>query len=111
MIPFSATIVMPDADLDMALSSVLFGSVGTAGQRCTSTRRLYLHRSIASSFLERLKAAYAKVPIGDPLNPSTLLGPLHSEAAKNVYHSAVSNVLQSGGTILSGGQDHTPSSS
>src|SRR6202011_4822410 len=69
-------IVMNDANLDLALRAGLFGAVGTAGQRCTSMRRLFLHRDIAGPMTEKLKAAYAQIPIGDPLDESTLMGPL-----------------------------------
>jgi acyl-CoA reductase-like NAD-dependent aldehyde dehydrogenase len=76
-----AAIVMPDADLDLAVPAVFFGAVGTAGQRCTSTRRLYLHRTIAPEFLARLQKLYAALQPGDPLDARTLLGPLHTRAA------------------------------
>ena len=64
----NGVIVMDDANLDLALRAVLFGAIGTAGQRCTSIRRLFLQRGIAARFIEMLKAAYAQVPIGDPLD-------------------------------------------
>lgn len=94
---------MPDADLSLALPSVLFSSVGTAGQRCTSTRRLYLHRSIADEFLEKLQKAYTTVRMGDPLVQSTLLGPLHNASAVNTYKKAVDAIRASGGEVLLGG--------
>ncbi len=72
----NAVVVMDDADLDLALRAVLFGAVGTAGQRCTSTRRLILHTDIADEFTARLAKAYANVTIGDPLDEGTLMGPL-----------------------------------
>src|SRR5205823_812948 len=81
----NAVIVMDDADLDLALRAVVFGSVGTAGQRCTSTRRLILHRAIAERFLDRLTAAYRTVTIGDPLDERTLMGPLISKDAVTDY--------------------------
>ncbi|CDO74597.1 hypothetical protein BN946_scf184586.g2 [Trametes cinnabarina] len=99
----NAAVVMPDADLDMAVPSVFFGAVGTAGQRCTTTRRLYLHSSIVQSFLSRLETLYQSVQPGDPLDPATLLGPLHTRQAMDVYHSAVERLLQSGAEILTGG--------
>lgn len=101
---------MPDADLDLALSAILFGAVGTAGQRCTSTRRLYLHRSIATSFLQRLSDAYRRVPIGDPLDSKTLVGPLHTKAAMSVYNDSIESIKQSGGEIITGGNDYTHTS-
>lgn len=94
---------MPDADLDLAVPAVFFGAVGTAGQRCTSTRRLYLHRSIAPEFLERLQKAYASISPGDPLDSATLLGPLHTRAAVGVYSDAVKHLRKSGAEILTGG--------
>ena len=99
----NAVIVMPDADLSLALPSVLFSSVGTAGQRCTSTRRLYLHRSIADEFLDRLQKAYKTVRMGDPLVQNTLLGPLHNAGAISTYKNAVDAIRSSGGEVLIGG--------
>lgn len=95
---------MPDADLSLAIPAVFFGAVGTAGQRCTSTRRLYLHRSIASEFLSRLKILYESLQPGDPLVEGTLLGPLHTRSAIDIYAQAVWNLRQSGAEILTGGQ-------
>jgi aldehyde dehydrogenase family 7 protein A1 len=96
---------MPDADLSLAVPAVFFGSVGTAGQRCTSTRRLYLHRSIASEFLSRLQKLYASPALrpGDPLDARTLLGPLHSRAALDVYDGAIKDLKAAGAQILIGG--------
>lgn len=94
---------MPDADISMALPAVLFSAVGTAGQRCTSLRRLYLHRSIADSFLERLIKAYSTVRIGDPLDSTTLQGPLHTSAAVDMYNNAISKLRSSGAEVLAGG--------
>ncbi|KAI0752704.1 NAD-aldehyde dehydrogenase [Daedaleopsis nitida] len=99
----SAAVVMPDADLAMAVPAVFFGAVGTAGQRCTSTRRLYLHSSVVQKFLSRLESLYQSVRPGDPLDRSTLLGPLHSRAAVGVYHNAVDHLLKTGAEILTGG--------
>jgi len=103
---------MPDADMSLALPSILFSAIGTAGQRCTSTRRLYLHRSIAPQFLEQLQAAYATISIGDPLDSSILLGPLHSPSAVQLYMNSVKDIRETGGTILCGGTPYIhPSSS
>ncbi|KAF8323695.1 NAD-aldehyde dehydrogenase [Clavulina sp. PMI_390] len=102
----NAAIVMPDADLDLALSAVLFGAVGTAGQRCTSTRRLYLHRSIAPQFVQRLTDAYGRVPIGDPLDSQTLVGPLHTKNAVAVYKESIAIIRAIGGEIVTGGETH-----
>lgn len=98
----SAAIIMPDADLSLAVPAVFFGSVGTAGQRCTSTRRLYLHRSIAPEFLARLQALYASPALqpGDPLDARTLLGPLHSRAALKIYDDAMTELKDAGAEIL-----------
>ena len=76
----NAIIVMDDANLDLALRAVLFGAVGTAGQRCTTTRRLFLQRGIAARMTERLIAAYKQVKIGNPLDEATLMGPLVDRA-------------------------------
>jgi hypothetical protein len=94
---------MPDADLDLAVPAVFFGAVGTAGQRCTSTRRLYLHRDIAPQFLERLQTAYSRIAPGDPLDSATLLGPLHTRAAVGLYSDAVDHLKKKGADILAGG--------
>jgi aldehyde dehydrogenase family 7 protein A1 len=96
---------MPDADLALAVPAVFFGSVGTAGQRCTSTRRLYLHRAIAPEFLSRLQTLYASPALhpGDPLDASTLLAPLHSRAALTVYDDAVAELREVGAQFLVGG--------
>ena len=105
-----ASIIMPDADLSLAVPSVFFGAVGTAGQRCTSTRRLYLHSLIASEFLERLQKFYKSVNPGDPLVDGTLLGPLHTRTACRTYSNAIQHLRSSGAEILTGGNkyDRTP---
>lgn len=95
---------MPDADLSLAVPAVFFGAVGTAGQRCTSTRRLYLHRDIAPEFLSRLQKLYTAVKAGDPLVDSTLLGPLHTEAALGVYDNAIKTLRNQDAEILTGGR-------
>ena len=74
-------IVTADANLAMVVRALLFGAIGTAGQRCTSTRRVFLHRSVAQELTERLIAAYRQTPIGNPLEPGTLMGPLINKAA------------------------------
>ncbi len=100
----NAIIVTPDADLDQALAGIVFGAVGTAGQRCTSTRRIFLHESIADSFTERLKKAYASVTIGDPLDESFLMGPLVDEDAVKEYESAMTMIHDQGGEVVYGGK-------
>ncbi|KAJ7248568.1 NAD-aldehyde dehydrogenase [Mycena haematopus] len=99
----NAAIVMPDADLGMAIPSIFFGAIGTAGQRCTSTRRLYLHRKIADDFLDRLQKAYAALKPGDPLDDATLLGPMHSAAGVDIYEKAVRYLQDTDAQILAGG--------
>ena len=100
----NAVIVAEDADLDLALRAVLFGAAGTAGQRCTSTRRLFLHRKIASSFLPRLVTAYKSVPIGDPLDRRTLMGPLIDAEAVEAMMAALAQAVAEGGEVLTGGR-------
>lgn len=105
----NASIVMPDADMKLALPAVFFGAVGTAGQRCTSTRRLYLHRSIADEFLTKLQKLYSSVRVGDPLAASTLLGPLHTSKAVETYAAAVDHLRSIGADILTGGERYLDS--
>jgi aldehyde dehydrogenase (NAD+) len=100
----NAIIVEPDADLDLALRGVLFGAVGTAGQRCTTTRRLYLHKDISARFTERLVKLYEQVRIGDPLQDGVLMGPLIDEDAVVQYETAVAEATRQGGTVLTGGK-------
>ncbi|KAH9834383.1 NAD-aldehyde dehydrogenase [Rhodofomes roseus] len=102
----NAAIIMPDADLDLAVPAVFFGAVGTAGQRCTTTRRLYLHRHIAPAFIERLQKLYSSIRPGDPLEQGTLLGPLHTRAAVGIYSGAVDRLRKEGAQILSGGSSY-----
>ena len=98
-------IVMNDANLDLALRAVLFGAVGTAGQRCTSIRRLFLHRDISGRMTEQLKAAYAQIPIGNPLDESTLMGPLIDREAVETMRAALDRIRSEGGEIIFGGQE------
>ncbi|HKQ62416.1 MAG TPA: aldehyde dehydrogenase family protein [Candidatus Polarisedimenticolaceae bacterium] len=100
----NAVIVLDDANLDLALRAVLFGAVGTAGQRCTSTRRLILQRGIAAGFTTRLLRAYQSIRIGDPLDPETLMGPLVDAGAVDEMMSALERIKQEGGEILCGGR-------
>ncbi len=101
----NGVIVTRDANLDLALRAVLFGAVGTAGQRCTSIRRLFLHRDIARPMTEKLKAAYAQIPIGNPLDESTLMGPLIDRAAVETMHGALDRIRREGGEVIFGGQE------
>ena len=100
----NAIIVMNDANLDLALRAVVFGSVGTAGQRCTTTRRLLLQRGIAPRMTEALIAAYKQVKIGNPLDETTLMGPLVSRDAVSDMLRGLETIQQQGGEILYGGR-------
>ncbi len=104
----NALVILDDADLDLALRAVLFGAVGTAGQRCTSTRRVFLHKGIAREFTRRLLAAYRQVRIGDPMKNDTLMGPLVGERAVLDVLEAIEAVRRQGGLILHGGGRVTP---
>jgi aldehyde dehydrogenase (NAD+) len=100
----NGVIVMNDADLDLATRAVLFGAVGTAGQRCTSIRRLFLQRGIASEMTDRLVAAYKQVRIGDPMDPGTLMGPLIRRAAVERMMRGLERIRAEGGEVVSGGK-------
>src|SRR5207248_418911 len=95
-------IVAPSADLDLALRAILFAAVGTAGQRCTSLRRLIVHEDIADTLVGRLKRAYAQVKIGSPLEPGTLVGPLIGEAAFIGMQRALDAAKRDGGHVFGG---------
>ncbi|MQY36628.1 Succinate-semialdehyde dehydrogenase [NADP(+)] [Streptomyces sp. RB17] len=99
----NAAIVAPSADLGLAVPAVVFAAAGTAGQRCTTLRRLIVHRDIADTLVERLTAAYTRLPIGDPFDDSTLVGPLISTAALDAMRGALTRVQAEGGKILAGG--------
>ena len=99
----NAAIVMEDADVEVALRSCVFAAVGTAGQRCTSLRRLLVQESLYESFKERLLSAYTTINIGDPLDSNTLMGPLHTRAAVKEFTDGIDTIRQQGGVILTGG--------
>jgi len=99
----NAIVVTPHADMDLVLPAILFGAVGTAGQRCTSTRRIIVHESIKDELVGRLTRAYADINIGDPRDPDTLMGPLVNTGAVDDLMNAVERVQQEGGEILCGG--------
>jgi aldehyde dehydrogenase (NAD+) len=99
----NAVIVMDDADLDLAVRATLFSAVGTAGQRCTSLRRLLVHEAIADKMVSRLTEAYKQVVIGDPLEPGTLMGPLVGERAIEQMMSALEIAREQGARIVTGG--------
>ena len=96
----NAIIVAPDADLKIAIPGIVFGAVGTAGQRCTSTRRLIVHSSIYKELADRLKRAYGQIRIGDPLDNEVHMGPLIDVHAVNLYTDAVQKVEEEGGFFL-----------
>jgi aldehyde dehydrogenase (NAD+) len=100
----NGVIVMDDADPDLAVRAVLFGAVGTAGQRCTSIRRLFLQKNIAPKITERLIAAYKQVRIGDPSDPQTLMGPLIDTDAVAIMMRALDDIRDQGGEVLTGGE-------
>lgn len=100
----NAIIVAEDADLDLATRAILFGAVGTAGQRCTSTRRIIAHKDISAKLTERLVNAYKQVNIGDPLNEKTLMGPLVYQNSVEEMFDALEKVKADGGKVLTGGK-------
>jgi aldehyde dehydrogenase (NAD+) len=99
----NAMIVARSADLDMAVRAILFSAVGTAGQRCTSLRRLIVHHSIRENLTGRLVKAYASLPIGDPREPGTLVGPLIDHAARDRMSAALARAKAEGGVVHGGG--------
>jgi len=101
----NAMIIMPDADLELAARAALFGAVGTAGQRCTSTRRLLCVGGTANGIAERLTKAYATVSIGNPLDANTLMGPLINENSIDAMRTAIAKATDEGCEILAGGTD------
>lgn len=98
----NAIIVDETANLDLAVPSIVFGAVGTAGQRCTTTRRVLVHESRLEELEKRLVRAYGQVKIGDPLDPGTLMGPLIDSAAVKRYEAAIEAALEAGGEVLYG---------
>ncbi len=100
----NAVIISEKADLTGALASAFFGAVGTAGQRCTSTRRLIIQETVYDKFLKKMIANYKKVAIGDPLDSKTLMGPLIDEGAVKDYENAIAAAREQGGKVLCGGK-------
>jgi L-aminoadipate-semialdehyde dehydrogenase len=100
----NAVVVTQHANLDLAVPAIVFGAVGTAGQRCTSTRRVIVHRDVAPDLTRRLVHAYDQVRVGDPMVPSTLLGPLVDSDAVQDMSAALDAAHQQGGVVLSGGK-------
>lgn len=100
----NAIIVAEDAKLDLAVRAILFGAVGTAGQRCTTTRRIIAQRSIIDELISRLVKSYGQVRIGDPIDPSTLMGPLVDQEAVSNMMKALEQLPKQGGIVVSGGE-------
>ncbi|SFT83982.1 aldehyde dehydrogenase (NAD+) [Geodermatophilus amargosae] len=99
----NAAIVTPSADLDLATRGIVFSAAGTAGQRCTTMRRLIAHVDVVDALTERVTAAYRALPIGSPLEPGTLVGPLIHDAAYKAMQDALEAARQQGGEVLAGG--------
>ncbi len=100
----NAIIVDEQANLELAVPAIVFGAVGTAGQRCTSTRRVFVHESKREALEKSLVSAYGQVKIGDPLAPDTLMGPLIDPGAVGRFEAAVQRACESGGRLLTGGK-------
>jgi aldehyde dehydrogenase (NAD+) len=100
----NAGIVCPSADLDMALRAIAFGAMGTAGQRCTTLRRLFVHESVYDRLVPRLKRAYESVSVGNPLEGKALVGPLIDKAAYDNMQKALKEATAAGGTVTGGGR-------
>jgi aldehyde dehydrogenase (NAD+) len=98
----NAVVLTADANLDLAVRAILFGAVGTAGQRCTSTRRIIAHASLMPALTDRLRHAYAQVRVGDPLDPATLMGPLVTPQALDQMDAAIRQAVAEGGDVLCG---------
>jgi aldehyde dehydrogenase (NAD+) len=100
----NAIIITEHADLDMAIRAVIFGAVGTCGQRCTSTRRLIVHEKVYNKVKDRLVKIYSDLPIGDPFDNKTLVGPLIDQEAVKSFLNAIKKVQEEGGNLIAGGQ-------
>ncbi len=100
----NAAIVAPSADLELVVRGVTFSAAGTAGQRCTTLRRVIVHASRREELLERLSAAYASLPVGNPQEAATLVGPLIHLAAQQAMDAAIQAALAEGGTLIVGGE-------
>jgi aldehyde dehydrogenase (NAD+) len=100
----NALIVAPSADINMATQSIFFGAVGTAGQRCTSTRRVIAHESVAATIREKLLAAYKSLQIGNPLDRETVIGPMIDKAAVDAVQQSIQRLKDEGGEALYGGE-------
>ncbi len=99
----NAMVITPEADLDMALRAILFGAVGTAGQRCTTLRRVIVHEAVKDRLLDKVLRAYANLAIGNPLERGVLVGPLVDAGAFALFEKAVAQAQEQGGKLLTGG--------
>jgi aldehyde dehydrogenase (NAD+) len=100
----NATVVTASADLDLAVRGIVFAGAGTAGQRCTTLRRLIVHESVADALLPKVVDAYRRLPVGNPFETSTLVGPLVAERAFTALEQALADVRADGGEVLVGGE-------
>ncbi|NLI18281.1 MAG: aldehyde dehydrogenase family protein [Actinomycetales bacterium] len=100
----NAVVLTPSADLQLAINSIVFAAAGTAGQRCTSQRRLIVHESIVDDVVARLASAFDRLPVGDPFEPGTLVGPLVNERASDAMQAALAAVRAQGGEVVTGGE-------
>lgn len=100
----NAIILDESADLNLAIPAIVFGAVGTAGQRCTTTRRLFVHESMHRDVIKRLQHAYEQITIGDPLDSKNLMGPLIDQQAVDEFKKAMARIKQAGGQVVFGGE-------
>jgi aldehyde dehydrogenase (NAD+) len=100
----NAVIIMDDADMELVMPGVLFGAVGTGGQRCTTIRRAFVHEKIYDEFVQKMTSAYRQIRIGNPLEKGVLLGPLVSQRAVDAYSAAITRIPKERGEILYGGK-------
>jgi aldehyde dehydrogenase (NAD+) len=100
----NAAVVTPSADLDLALRGIVFAAAGTAGQRCTSMRRVIAHGSVVDALVERIATAYSGLPVGNPFDDGTLVGPLINQAAYDRMQASIARAIEAGGTLVAGGE-------
>lgn len=100
----NCTIIMDDANVELAFKACTFAAVGTCGQRCTTLRRLLIHSSLYDAFVEKLAKAYGTICIGDPLDSKTLCGPLNNQISMDIYLNGLEEIKKQGGKILCGGK-------
>jgi len=100
----NAAIVAPSADLDLALRGIVFAAAGTAGQRCTSMRRVIAHSSVADELVQRIAKAYSGLPVGNPFDDGTLVGPLINQAAYDRMQASIARAVEAGGELVAGGE-------